>query len=229
MLENQRASTAALTKVLKKRVKESYSSGESDSDGDEAGGSLFKKFGQPRRLKKRLSERPELILNNFEAFVKGELGWSKGMVFNFKMFSTHLQKTFGIHTILWRIHRLVCDCLDCGLMEKKPVEAFARMVQLSKALHQAGLENGRWAGAQRYVALPDPLARPLFAGDSEEAQEIASYSTAIDKLAKITGTAPPKGPPPRNPGGNQDQDQKDQDGTDGGTGGGKNKKKGGKG
>ena len=62
------------------------------------------------------------------------------------------------------------------------IKGLALLVQLLKAIHQACLDNGRWHNAALMMPVEDPLQKPIFGGDLQELDGIASYRKAVEEL-----------------------------------------------
>ena len=76
------------------------------------------------------------------------------------------------------------------------------LVQLSKALHQVGLDGGSWENALGYLLYSDPIGRLVFAGDELELECSSQCRKARKELLTI---ANPRGPGEKPPGDPKDQ------------------------
>jgi hypothetical protein len=170
---------------------------EEDSDGDDekmlGGGS--RKFGLPQKLTELLQRHPEKVINDWERHIKETLDWEPGNQWSFKLYSKDIRRTFGQHSGMYRVHYHLSNILDIGLIHQRPLEAFARLVQLCEATHQASLDNGRWVNAQGLLGAHDPLATPTFSGLENEMQALYSHQKALQELksaGRLGGPFPPR-------------------------------------
>jgi len=188
LVQNSAATTEILKQMSKGRHR--YQDSGSSSGEEDAGltgkASSSRKYGLPRRLRHRLVRHPERILDDWEDHVKEIIGHRPGLPFNYRDYTTLLRKSFGPHTGLFRIHYFISVIMDVTVTQQKPLEGMARLVQLSKAVHQAALDGGRWALAAGLTGSADPLAVPTFSGLAEELEGLATYQEAMDKLTKST-------------------------------------------
>ena len=125
------------------------------SDSDEYGQEA--KFSGPRRLKRQVEHHPEQVVDRWLSHVAEQCAsFRAGTNWSLSLYSEALRKSFGQNTGLLRVHHHISAILDVALLRRKPMVAFAMLVNLSQAVHQAGLDSGKWRIASTLVTSPDP-------------------------------------------------------------------------
>ena len=112
--------------------------------------------------------------------------------FALQVYTKTIRSQFGRHLGLFRIHHYLSVAADLGVVQGRPLQAFALVVQLLKAIHQVALSNGGWELASLMLPIQDPLGPPRFAGDYGELTAVASYRDAMATLVpRIPGALSP--------------------------------------
>ena len=207
---------AVLQELRKMRKRESSDSSGSESEDGGWGGGTGKKSGGLKgvsALRRRYRRHPEKLTNAYEKMAKKIIGVTdERQVWAYRDVSKRLLRTFGRMKGLWRCHAGLAEIIQM-LMDGDEEHALAFACQMSKALHQVGLDKGSWDTALLMLPTPDALGEPSFGGEEQELAAIQSYRKAIRELKMRQVMA--------NAGGNDDND----DGVDTSTGGTKLTKK----
>jgi hypothetical protein len=158
-----------------------------DEDGRTRG------FKGVRKLREKWKKQPQKIVRNFVERTKEELGVSDDrQVWRFRDLNRKLRPAFGKLVGIHKCHGLVMDIVQ--LMHDKEFKlAHAYAVQVSKALHQVGLDQGSWDTAQLLVPLPEASSSSKFGGDEMELEAVFAYRKSLRELSKKQYRAEKKG------------------------------------
>jgi hypothetical protein len=183
-------SQADLARALSHMKRKGYNSG-SSSAGSRGRG----KFSHPVLLRRRVNKQPEKTTNRWLAHVKEELsGGQGGNRWNLSLYNQHLRRSFGQNTPLYRTHHLLSAALDVILIEGRLLPGLAMLVQALQAIHQAGVDNGRWQKAYTFTMTPDILGVAEFAGDPRDVDTALTYQkiwrTSVPRPARAVGNGP---------------------------------------
>ena len=104
LAETQHVTAKALSKLAKKGGSDSDSS---DADTAEGGAVAGKKFNLPHKLRGKLSQNPEKVLNEWEDRVRFVLGAEPGMPWLYTDYTSRMRTSFGSPTGLYRTHQYI--------------------------------------------------------------------------------------------------------------------------
>ena len=139
------------------------------------------KFRGLAKLRKYIQRHPERIVKRYLRDIRLELGVQRE-AWHMRHFSDLCYENFQSSLGLWRTHNYLHEILQLMLIRGRVPEGIACIVQLCKALHQAGLDGGRWKTAVHFLPFRDPLRRPTWGGTAEELSYIEGYMTANDRV-----------------------------------------------
>ena len=75
-------------------------------------------------------------------------------------------------------------------IEGHTFHGIAMLVQLSKGMHQAAINQGSWEIGSLLIPTEDPLARLEFGGDEEEMLRVQSYRRSLRDLRTAVNRNP---------------------------------------
>jgi hypothetical protein len=168
-------------RTLKKLGRRSQSSSGSD---DEEG-----PFGRKRhvekglnKVRKRISQEPERVVEEYVASVKDRLGITdRRQVWHPRDYSRRLSARFGRLKSLWRCHLMTSEILALKLGGRH-AEATAHICQLQKILVQVACDQGSWENGVLLWPSPDPMGSEDMGGMPDEMKEIFLYKKAVGEL-----------------------------------------------
>ena len=191
---------AETVKTLKKigRRGDDYDTSESETEGERVSG----QFAAPRRHQRFLEKHPERVIDRWLAHVRSQCqAYRPGAHWSLGLHSESLRRSFGQNTGMLRVHHHLSAALDVAIFRRQPMIAIAMLVELLKAVHQVGVDSGKWTTASEMVVTPDPLAPIVFAGHPDDMARVMSYQSNVEKLKT---QLKPRGPPVRDGAGKGD-------------------------
>ena len=73
------------------------------------------------------------------------------------------------------------------MIDGHTAHGMAMLVQISKSMHQAAINQGSWEIAALLLPTEDPLSRPEFGGDAEEMIRVQSHRRSMRDLRTTVG------------------------------------------
>ena len=144
-------------------------------------------------MRRKFYNTPDLITETYMSKVLQNLGVTDArQIWHLKEFSRKLKPQFGRMNGLWRCHYAVSEALQM-FVEGHTSHGIAMLVQVSKAMHQAGINQGSWEIGALLIPTEDPLGRVEFGGDAEEMYSIQSYRRSLRDL-RVAMLKTPSGP-----------------------------------
>ena len=156
------------------------------SEASEApgGGRAFKKV---HTLRSRVDDeqKSQEIVVEYVHDVMGKLGAEEGDSWQLWQFSNQIVwgRLAGLHRCHFHLSHILAMMLKGQL-----VRAQAYMVQLLRALHQVGLDNGVWTTASLLLPWRDPIYREQFGATERELEAVVAYQEALKKIRTKMGT-----------------------------------------
>ena len=155
---------------------------EADARGSGLEGGNRKALAGVTALRRRFRRKPEKLSREYEKMAKRIIGVTDDrQVWGYRDVSKRLLRAFGKMRGLWRAHAGLQEIIQY-LNDGDAEHALAYACQLSKALHQVGLDRGNWDTALLMIPTPDALSEPQFGGEEYELAAIQSYKKAIREL-----------------------------------------------
>jgi hypothetical protein len=154
-----------------------------DLDGCLTGSNEHSKLKWLQLIRRTYRRHPEKLVKAYVHLVRERTGITDPReYFALQLYSRAVRNQFGRHTGLFRIHHYASLVMDLGVIQGLPLQAFALLGQLLKAVHQVALSNGSWELAALMIPASDPLGPARFAGDYAELSAVASYRDAMTAL-----------------------------------------------
>ena len=140
------------------------------------------KFSGPRVFRTSIRGQPHLFVDEWMELVKEKCGPTPGEVWTVQQYTHKLRSSFGGQTSLFKIHFYLGAILQTMVRMQEPMLGLARLVQLHKAVHQCGIDGGRWVLAGDLLDIDDPLKVETFAGVLRELERIATHHKNMNDL-----------------------------------------------